>query len=1067
MALSASWISGQELLFSETFDDCALGSNWTVDQAGNPDARWYVGFPDNSSSDGSTIDGSCLLLFDDDATGENTPPWSVTLTSPSFDATGWGEVLLTADIHFRNYNGSAALSISVFDGAQWQPLANFQGGTGHTGQQFSEFVTLSADLSFYANPSMAIAITYDDGGEWAWWAGVDNIRVEASGEGTLVLTETFNDCELPDGWLTETQSGPASWSFGFVDNENAGAANSLNGSCFAFFDDDGVGQEADYSKAQLMTPVIDGTAYAQLNLELDVVLRRYTDLEHLAIGVRNEESGEIRWAASYFEDLGGPLFDSPVTLALDLSDYRAPSMRVVFLYDDGNNWGWWVGIDNVKLIGSGQLNDLCANAIDLQPGQPCLAGLTAGSLFTGPPTACTQASISALWYRFAAQSSQWMKLETQADYNDAIAVFQGDCGQLMPVDCTDFDEFGFTGETLYFQAEAGQVYYIRVSAQRGRFGAVQGAHCLALTAAVPPAPPANDLCAQALPLSVGQPCQASHNRHATFEGPMPSRNDKSKSDIWFQFTPAADTPLDILTQADFAEVITLYRGSCGQLEEVACNELGQSLRFEAPVAGEVYFIQISSYFATLEGSCCLLLQEAAPEPAANSDCGAAAELVLGQPCTPLSNDGLPFSGPTSSCTIGQEASMWFLFTAPASGQVVFDLESDFVATLTVFAGQCGELAEVFCRTRPDRCAQQTRLTGLNPGELYYLRLGSNRDFTGQAAAGQACLSVFDGAEVPVEQALMVFADLNCFGNGRSVLSLEAFGGHGLYAYEGNYDGQVLQHGQAYAVVVTDEAGCTAVASGTVQCAADCGLQADIALLQENDCPNDLDGLLEAWAEGGSGQWQFEWQNGYDGTLLSQVSNGVYSVTVTDVVTLCRAVAGLRLGTVEPMRLSALDITQPSSETGGAIAVNVAGGTPPYQLLWLLDGLPISELPNPTGLSPGSYTLEVTDAEGCRFSQAGIVLQSPSSSRAVQQGPFIEVYPNPSAGLFYLDAKDLNSPIQRIEVYTAAGQRLQQVAIGSHWQLPYTINLSRQPAGVYLLRAFTAEGMAQRRLVLVR
>lgn len=65
----------QELFFEEDFNSCGLSSNWMVNFIGNLDVAWFVGLFENENSDGSIIDGSCMLIMDDDVMGENSFVW--------------------------------------------------------------------------------------------------------------------------------------------------------------------------------------------------------------------------------------------------------------------------------------------------------------------------------------------------------------------------------------------------------------------------------------------------------------------------------------------------------------------------------------------------------------------------------------------------------------------------------------------------------------------------------------------------------------------------------------------------------------------------------------------------------------------------------------------------------------------------------------------------------------------------------------------------------------------------------------------------------------------------------
>ncbi|MBV6653893.1 MAG: T9SS type A sorting domain-containing protein, partial [Mameliella sp.] len=868
---------------------------------------------------------------------------------------------------------------------------------------------------------------------------------------------------IPDGWVSQVISGNHGWSFGMVDNDNAGSNNTINGSCMAFFDDDVLGQDAPFSSAILLSPVINGLDFAAYQLAFDAVIRQYNDLEQLSVGIRDELTGEITWAQAYLEDQGGPLFDASVSLQVDLTDYRTSQMRLAFLYDDGNGWGWWTAIDNIKLIGSGSINDLCENAVPLALDGPCITGTNQGSVYTGP-NACTPPGVGSLWYQYTAQESHWAHVQSGAAYNDAIAIFTGDCSELNILECTDYDAHGFIGEDLFFEATAGSTYFIRVHGQRAEFGLSHGEHCIQLTNdGAPPAPPANDLCAGAIPLMLEEGCTPGTNRFASFDGPVPSRNNKSQADIWYQFTPESSLPLLIQSQADFADVLTLYRGICGELEEVACNELGQELRFETPDAGTTYFLQVSGFFATNEGSCCVKIEEVPQEEPVNDICAHALLIDLGTDCISTNPNGAVFSDPLSSCALAQSAAVWYAFTAPESGAIAFEIESEFVATLSVFNGNCTNLEELYCTTAPDACRQNNLLNGLTPGQLYYLRLGVNTSLTGWSTGGSACLRLDEIESLTEEEPLSLFANLECYGNGRALLQFEASGGSGSYTFSGNSNGSLLEDGAAYFAEVTDEAGCTAFISGTVACPAVCPMDATIEILEENDCPNDLNAILQVVTTGGSDSLQFTWQNGYNGAVLTQAMNGDYRVTVTDLANSCTAIAAFEIGIIAPIEVEVLALNDPTPDNmDGSIVVEVSGGTPPYLYDWELNGAFVSDDPNPQHLGPGTYTLTITDANGCTFIYTGIELNSPTSTTVYKVEGDVQVYPNPNRGLFYVDTEELPFPVTHMEVYAASGQLVRRIAVGTNWQSPYAIDLTGSSTGMYLLRVFTEAGIVQRR-----
>ena len=1063
--ITTGWLSAQQVLLSEDFNTCGLPEGWQVEATGNPDAIWYIGLPDNGNSDGSTIDGSCMLIFDDDATGENTPAWTVNLQSPAFDGSIWSSVRLSMDVHFRNYNGSASLQVLVNDGTNLHEVATYQ-GDAQTGTQFSEYVTLTADLSFFSSPSMSLVIRYDDGNDWAWWAGIDNIEIIGEGEATPVLLETFNDCNAPAGWSTSVESGDYDWEFAYVENPNAtGEISSMNGSCFAFFDDDLIGQEAAPSRVTLYSPVIDGTEYARFYLDFDLILRRYLELEGLSVGVQDITTGNISWAVNYLTDMGGPQFYDYVHEFVDLTPFRSPSMRLVFQYTDGGGWGWWVGIDNIKVTAEGDINDLCENAIPLLLDADCVEGDNTFGLYTGPVSSCSNAGIGSLWYRYEAQQSGLVAVQSNAVYNDLITVFTGDCNAPVELTCTNYDEFGFTGERLLFEAESGNTYFIRLSGVRGAFGVPTGYHCVALESLLmPPSLPENDNCANSIPIEIDANCVEGNNFNASFTGPAPSLNNKSKADVWYHFQALESSPLLIQSNADFADVLTVYQGTCGALEEVACADRGQELRLDEVIAGTTYYVQLSSYFATLYGSFCLSATTLDELPAENVDCFEAISIPIDGACVEGTNQAAPFSGPSSSCDIYQDASLWYAFVAPPSGKIKLATNADFVHAVSVFQGNCNDLSEVFCESNPNTCNGDARIEGLQPGETYLLRISSSLDYTGVWETGTICLAITEPQEEENYQALVISGNVECYDNGRGKLFFYIAGGSGSYTTEGNINGEILDNGTTYVVVVRDANGCTTSLSGTVDCTPACAINAVVSVEGENECPEDYQASIAVQVEGGTPPYEYIWQNGSESASQEGVASGYYSVTITDAEGNCEAIAGELIPGPLPFDFEIIDILD-VSENGndGAIIVDFSGGEAPYTFAWLLNGEVVSENQNPTNLLAGTYTFQAMDANGCIFEYSDIIINSTTNTTDIKRLLHCQMFPNPATALVNIKWQSERAIVNTLSVYNASGQLVFEKRIEPTTNA-VVLDVSAFPGACYYVRLMTSEGVWVRPLV---
>ena len=276
LAVGMSNLKAQTVLFAEDFNQCLLPPGWEVNINGNPMPTWSVGFSTNSDALGQSIDSTRCLIIDDDAEGDNTPAYIIDFVSPAFNATTFPTVLLEMDVHYRDWADSQEhFDVLVTDGTTEYLLARYD-ETRKNGALLSDHFNFSYDLSLL-NPQgdLRIILRYDDGGGFAWWAAVDNIRVTGSGTGTNVVIETFNNCDKPAGWETEILSGVDDWRFGLIDTGSVAYNNgtSMDGTCFAYFDDDALGADAPYSTARLYSPWFDGSQFARFTLDFDLMLR--------------------------------------------------------------------------------------------------------------------------------------------------------------------------------------------------------------------------------------------------------------------------------------------------------------------------------------------------------------------------------------------------------------------------------------------------------------------------------------------------------------------------------------------------------------------------------------------------------------------------------------------------------------------------------------------------------------------------------------------------------------------------------------------------------------------------
>jgi hypothetical protein len=130
-----------------------------------------------------------------------------------------------------------------------------------------------------------------------------------------------------------------------------------------------------------------------------------------------------------------------------------------------------------------------------------------------------------------------------------------------------------------------------------------------------------------------------------------------------------------------------------------------------------------------------------------------------------------------------------------------------------------------------------------------------------------------------------------------------------------------------------------------------------------NCGND--GAIDLTISGGSGLYDIIWSNGETSEDLSGLSAGEYTVNVTDLEDGCPATATFTIEGNDPLEepVPAAITTVGCDGSGSAsIDVTISGGQEPYTYLWS-NGADTEDI---SGIPADSYSLTVTDANGCTY-----------------------------------------------------------------------------------------------------
>jgi len=222
----------------------------------------------------------------------------------------------------------------------------------------------------------------------------------------------------------------------------------------------------------------------------------------------------------------------------------------------------------------------------------------------------------------------------------------------------------------------------------------------------------------------------------------------------------------------------------------------------------------------------------------------------------------------------------------------------------------------------------------------------------------------------------VTSALNCNGDSDGQVTASATGGTTPYTYAWNTGGTAALETNlvagTYSVTITDQNGCTD--SSSVVLIQPATLVASGTLTNNVTCNGDSDGQATASGTGGTTPYTFTWNTGGTAALETNLVAGTYSVTITDQngctdstsVTLTEPATLVSSATVT----SALDC---NGDTDGQVTASATGGTTPYTFTWNTGGTAALE----TGLGAGTYSVTVTDQNGCTDSSS-VVLTQPTA-----------------------------------------------------------------------------------------
>ena len=213
-------------------------------------------------------------------------------------------------------------------------------------------------------------------------------------------------------------------------------------------------------------------------------------------------------------------------------------------------------------------------------------------------------------------------------------------------------------------------------------------------------------------------------------------------------------------------------------------------------------------------------------------------------------------------------------------------------------------------------------------------------------------------------------NVSCFGASNGSIGITVSGGTGAYSYSWSQNNTPFAATEdisnlspaTYVVTVSDANNC-GPKTATFIITEPPLLQVNLATQTNVDCFGFATGAINIDVVGGTAPYTFLWSNGASTEDIVAIPAGQYNVVVTDSLGCTRNLAVTITQSTEIVITAITTPIECYGDNDATIAVTLSGGTAPYQIQWsnLAVGL------NQNNLSPGDYTITVTDALGCQKS----------------------------------------------------------------------------------------------------
>jgi hypothetical protein len=220
------------------------------------------------------------------------------------------------------------------------------------------------------------------------------------------------------------------------------------------------------------------------------------------------------------------------------------------------------------------------------------------------------------------------------------------------------------------------------------------------------------------------------------------------------------------------------------------------------------------------------------------------------------------------------------------------------------------------------------------------------------------------------------------------------------------------------------------------------------------CNGFANGGASVSATGGTAPFTFAWSNSATTASITGVAAGTYTVTITDAVS-ATVVDSAVITEPAVISFTSVIVDETSATNDGSVDITVIGGTSPYTFVWS-NAATTEDI---TGLTAGTYTVTITDANNCTFIDSAVVAFSVGLNKVSLSNNSVNIFPNPTKGAFTIET---SATYTQVTVMDITGKEVYTTNV---FKPMNSIDLGQQEKGIYFIAIQGENGRVMKKVII--